>query len=109
MHIGIDTPRGLTKTLLYWAFAVPFEQWDYACVLAIIQAWNVKTVNLALHMGFTEFARVEEADPRGGLVFLKMTKEQCRWLRISGASKNNVRRNERTSGTELQRTAEQLS
>jgi RimJ/RimL family protein N-acetyltransferase len=100
MHLAADTPQALSRTLLYVAFAVPFEQWDYLCVLAIIQACNAKSLNIARHLGFREFARVEEAHPDGGLVFLKMTKEQCRWLSISGASKNNVRRRLSSSGTE---------
>jgi RimJ/RimL family protein N-acetyltransferase len=89
-------PWGYNRALLFNAFAIPFNQWDYRCLLAIIQAGNTKSLNLAEHLGFERFATVAEAHPSGGLVFWKMTKEQCRWLRISGGVEKNVRRRQRT-------------
>ena len=92
LHTCTDVPWGYNRALLFNAFDISFNQWDYRCLLAIIQAGNAKSLNLAEHLGFERFATVAEAHPSGGLVFLKMTKEQCRWLRISGGVKKNVRR-----------------
>lgn len=82
LHTATDVPWGYNRTLLRTAFTVPYVQWDYRCLLAIIQVGNQKSMNIADRLGFTEIAVVPEAHPAGGLRFLKMKKEDCRWLRL---------------------------
>lgn len=97
LHTSTDEPWGYNRALLFNAFAIPFNQWDYRCLLAIIQVGNAKSMNLADRLGFTEFATVAEAHPSGGLAFWKMNKQDCRWLTL-GSREEHVRRRQRPSG-----------
>jgi RimJ/RimL family protein N-acetyltransferase len=75
---------GITRHLLHKAFAAPFEQWGYECVMAVIQSSNMKSRALAKRLGFAEFATVPGAHPSGALHFFVMYKKDCRWLKPLG-------------------------
>ena len=83
IHVAAE-PGGITRFLLRKAFAAPFEQWGYECVMGVIQSSNTKSRELAERLGFTEFATVPGAHPSGALHFFVMYKKDCRWLKPSG-------------------------
>lgn len=80
MHIAVE-PRGLNRGALHHMFAVPFQQWRYACVLGIIPRGNVKSANLAQKLGFTRFAELPDAHPTGAIDFFRMNANECKWLK----------------------------
>lgn len=73
LHVCTDRP--LTKTLVRWAFKIPFEQWGYQYLAGIVSAKNLKSLRLATKLGFTEVGRIA-----GRLVCFELEKEKCRWL-----------------------------
>jgi L-amino acid N-acyltransferase YncA len=75
MHLCVDSITGINRALLKMAFQVPFVQWNYQYLLAIIQADNVKSLNMADRLGFTTFGEVP-----GHLRFGVMYRKDCRWL-----------------------------
>lgn len=87
MHCAVRDSTSLTRKLLAKAFAAPFEQWGYECVMGVVQSSNTKSRNLAERLGFKEFATVPGAHPSGALHFFVMYKKDCRWLKPSGRQK----------------------
>lgn len=77
LHLCVDTQDGLNRTLLAKAFQVPFIQWNYSYLLAIIQEQNTKSLNMATRLGFKKFGEVP-----GHLRFGVMYKDDCRWLKL---------------------------
>ncbi len=77
MHLCVDRHDGINRMLLWKAFEVPFEQWNYSYLLAIIQVQNTKSLNMAARLGFKQFGEVP-----GHLSFGVMYKDDCRWLKL---------------------------
>lgn len=84
LHTACDEPWGYNRELLRRAFAAPFEQWGYSCLLAAIETGNAKSRNLAMRLGFTEISALPGAHPSGALHFFVMYKKDCRWLKPLG-------------------------
>lgn len=80
LHTASDTQFGYNRTLLRYAFHVPFVQWNYKNLIGIAQVGNLKSNNIATRLGFKEFAILPDAHPSGGLRFSVMSKDSCRWL-----------------------------
>lgn len=78
-HIAAD-PRGLSRQLLFHAFATPFLQWEYKVLLGIVQAGNEASNHIATRLGFYKWATLPDAHPSGALEFYRMTKQECPWL-----------------------------
>ena len=78
MHLCLDSASALNRQLLWKAFQVPFEQWNYSYLLAIIQDQNVKSLNMATRLGFKKFGEVP-----GHLRFGVMYKADCCWLKLA--------------------------
>ena len=70
----------LTRDFLRKAFEVPFIQWDLEVMLGVIASGNTQSLRAARKLGFEEFAIVPRAHPDGALVFMRMYRENCRWL-----------------------------
>lgn len=77
MHLCLESAAALNRQLLWQAFRVPFEQWNYSYLLAIIQEHNVKSLNMATRLGFKKFGEVP-----GHLRFGVMYRDDCRWLKL---------------------------
>lgn len=88
LHLCVDAPDGLNRELLWKAFSTPFEDWNYHYLLAMIQADNVKSLNMADRLGFTGCGGVP-----GQLRFGVMYKANCRWLRLPELSNERRRSN----------------
>lgn len=87
LHTASDTQFGYNRTLLRYAFQVPFVQWNYKCLIGIAQVGNLRSNNVATRLGFEEFAILPDAHPSGGLRFSVMSKDSCRWLKPMGSYK----------------------
>lgn len=73
--LNVSTTRPLTRTLLWWAFHIPFEQWGFRFLMGCVSAKNLKSLNLAAKLGFTEVGRIE-----GEVHFFALQKQDCRWI-----------------------------
>ena len=82
-HTRTDKPWGYNRLLLGMAFDIPFKQWDYNCLISIIQSGNVKSLNMSNRLGFTERLVIQGAHPSGGLHIGVMYKAECRWLKLA--------------------------
>jgi hypothetical protein len=76
MHLCVDRPDALNRALLAKAFKVPFLQWKYSHIFAIIQRTNAKSLNMAVRLGFIRTGETPD------LWIGTMLKDDCRWLRL---------------------------
>ncbi len=70
----------LTPTYLAAIFDYPFNVCGVDKIIAPLGSKNVKALKVVSKMGFTEEARIENADTDGDIVFLTLTREACRFL-----------------------------
>ena len=75
LHLCVDSPTALNRALLARAFAVPFHQWNFTYLAAIIQEQNTASLNMAKRLGFVGVGMIP-----GHLRFFAMYKPDCRWL-----------------------------
>lgn len=73
--LHVSTLRPLTKTLVLWAFRIPFEQWGMRFLMAVGSAKNLKSLRIAAKLGFKEAGTIP-----GEVVFFALQKQDCRWL-----------------------------
>jgi hypothetical protein len=78
MHLCIDEGHPLDRELLAKAFKVPFIQWNYQHLFAIIQKDNAKSLNMAVRLGYIRTG--ETPDLWMGV----MLRDDCRWLKLPG-------------------------
>lgn len=82
----------LTPAYLAAVFDYPFNVCGVDKIIAPVSSGNGKALRLVGRMGFTEEARIRDADTDGDIVFLTMTRDSCRFLelrygeKISGAA-----------------------
>lgn len=74
-HLSVDTPGALNRELCRAAFRIPFEQWNYQYLAAIIPASNHKSINMAHRLGYQEVGTI----PRE-LWYGVLYRENCKWL-----------------------------
>ena len=70
----------LTPAYLAAVFDYPFNVCGVEKIIAPIGSKNVKALKLVSKMGFTEEARIKDADTDGDVVFLTLTRDACRFL-----------------------------
>jgi hypothetical protein len=75
MHLCTDV--SIPRALLSAAFRVPFLQWQYSHLFAIIQRTNAKSLNMATRLGYTECGGTPD------LWMGIMYREHCRWLKLA--------------------------
>lgn len=77
MHLCVDdTNTGLNRIILAKAFKVPFIQWNYSHLFAIIQRTNAKSLNMADRLGYVECGGTPD------LWMGIMYRTDCRWLKL---------------------------
>lgn len=81
MHMAGDTKHWITREFLLQAFRYPFVTCGLNLVLAVVPSGNLQALEIDRKLGFEEILYLPRAHPDGGLHFLKMTREQCRWVR----------------------------
>jgi len=76
-HIALEH---LTPAYLAAMFDYPFNVCGVDKIIAPVGSKNAKAQRLVRKMGFTEEARIKNADTDGDIVFLTMTRKACRYL-----------------------------
>jgi RimJ/RimL family protein N-acetyltransferase len=61
-------------------FDYPFNVCGVDKIIAPVGSKNAKAIRLVRKMGFTEEARIKNADTDGDIIFLTMTRDACRFL-----------------------------
>ena len=77
-HIAIQDR--ITPSWIAAIFDYPFNVCDVDKIIAPVVSSNVKAMKLVKKMGFTEEARIKNADTNGDIVFLTLTRDACRFL-----------------------------
>ena len=70
----------MTPTYLAAVYDYPFNVCGVDKIIAQIVSSNTKAIKLVQKMGFTEEARIKNADTSGDIVFLTLTRDACRFL-----------------------------
>ena len=78
LHLCVDSPTALNRALLFRAFAIPFIQWNFKFLCAIIQEQNTASLNMAKRLGFSGVGLIP-----GHLRFFAMYKPDCRWIYLA--------------------------
>ena len=79
-HIAIE--GRLTKAYLKAIFDYPFNVCQVKKIIVPVVSNHVKSIKLVTNMGFTEEARIANGSQDGDMIFLTMTKENCRFLGV---------------------------
>ena len=79
-HIAIEAR--LTKAYLKAIFDYPFNVCNVKKIIVPVVSNHVKSIKLVTNMGFTEEARIVDGSQDGDIIFLTMTKENCRFLGV---------------------------
>jgi RimJ/RimL family protein N-acetyltransferase len=82
MHICLE-PQGLNRRVLRMAFDVPFRQWGYEYVIALIEESNKRCLKLAASFGFKEFDIIPRVSRYAPARFFIMHKSDCKWLDLA--------------------------
>jgi RimJ/RimL family protein N-acetyltransferase len=77
-HIAIE--GRMTPTYLAAIFDYPFNVCGVDKIVVPVSSGNSKALRLVGKMGFTEEARIHNADTNGDIVFLTMARDSCRFL-----------------------------
>ena len=79
-HIAIE--GRMTKAYLKAIFDYPFNVCQVKKIIVPVVSSHVKSIKLVTNMGFTEEARIVDGSQDGDIIFLTMTKENCRFLGV---------------------------
>lgn len=79
-HIAIEAR--LTKAYLKAIFDYPFNVCNVKKIIVPVVSNHVKSIKLVTNMGFTEEARIVDGSQDGDIIFLTMTRENCRFLGV---------------------------
>jgi hypothetical protein len=80
MHIALDSPAAL-RSLLRPAFRIPFLEFRFGTVTALVLSTNERSMRLVEHVGFSEAGRLKDGWAKGvDQVIYQMRREDCRWL-----------------------------
>lgn len=82
MHMAGEGKRWITREFLTRAFRYPFITLDLPMVFGIVPSGNKAALEIDRRLGFTELMYVEGAHPDGGLHFLQLKREDCRFLEM---------------------------
>jgi RimJ/RimL family protein N-acetyltransferase len=81
IHVASDgTKRWLNREFLWFTFHYAFNQLKVKKLVGPVPASNAAALKFDLNLGFVEEARITDACEGGDLIFLTMTREQCRFL-----------------------------
>lgn len=80
-HIAGDG-NWLKRQFLWVIFDYPFNQLKVSRITAPVASTNKKCRRFIEHLGFTHEATLKDAEPDGDLLIYKMTRDECRWLRM---------------------------
>lgn len=70
----------ITRTFLGAIFRYAYEQCGVNKVILPVSSGNEKSNHFVKHLGFTEEARIRDADPHGDIILYSLAKSECRFL-----------------------------
>lgn len=70
----------LTRTFIGAIFRYAFAQCGVNKVILPVSSGNTKSNRFVKHLGFTEEARIRDADPDGDIIIYSLAKSECRFL-----------------------------
>lgn len=70
----------LTRAFVGAIFRYAYEQCGVNKVILPVSSANAKSMRLVNHLGFTEEARIRDADPGGDIIIYTLKKSDCRFL-----------------------------
>lgn len=70
----------ITKAYLGAIFRYAYEKCGVNKVILPVSSGNDKSNKFVKHLGFTEEARVKDADPAGDIIIYTLAKSDCRFL-----------------------------
>ncbi len=80
MHVALDHPSA-ARHLIIPAFRAAFVDLGRGIVYGQVLSNNPRALDLDLHLGFREVARLKDAwEPGIDIHVLEMRREECRWL-----------------------------
>jgi RimJ/RimL family protein N-acetyltransferase len=82
-HVSGLCENWLSRDALWVAFHYPFVQLGCQKLLGMTPSANVKALEFARRLGFTEVGRVTDAYRDGDLVVFEMDRKDCRWLSLA--------------------------
>lgn len=81
MHVVVQAPEVMSPRVIREAFEYPFIVCRCEVVLALVDSTNEAALDFDTRLGFSEFARIPRGGVDGDLVMLRMSRDECRWLR----------------------------
>lgn len=88
MHMAGEGKNWINREFLRTAFRYPFVTLGLPMVFGVIPSGNKAALELDRKLGFTELMYVEGAHPDGGLHFMQMKREDCRFLEMEHEQKS---------------------
>lgn len=70
----------VTRQYLGAIFRYAFHQCGVDKVILPVSSGNPKAIRFVEHLGFTEEARIKDADPLGDIIIFTLTKSACKFL-----------------------------
>ena len=81
VHLAGDGKHWLNREFLHVCCSYAFDQMKCNVAMGFIDADNAASLQLALHFGFSELARIHGGSGDCDTVILKMMREECAWLK----------------------------
>lgn len=72
----------MNRALLWAIFGYVFLQLKCKVAFGLIDSSNKPAIEFATRIGLKEVARFADMYPHGDGVFLQMTKDECKWIRL---------------------------
>ena len=85
-HVAGFYQHWINRDLLWVCFYYPFNQLKCNVMFGEVPSNNKKALAFDRKLGFKDYARIEGVFPDADLIVLRMTREECRWLRITPRS-----------------------
>lgn len=85
-HLAGEGRRWMTRKFLWAGFDFPFNRLKVNKIVGLVPSYNEEARSLNRKLGYREEAVVEGYFPRGDMVVMTMTRDQCRWLGLKGVN-----------------------
>lgn len=82
VHLAGIGKRWMTREYLWFCFHYPFEQLGVNKLIGLVESDNADAIRLNKHFGYIIEATLKDAAPKGDLLIMTMTKDQCKWLSL---------------------------
>lgn len=81
MHVVIQKPEAVSPRMVRESFEYPFLVCGCTAILAPVDSTNAAALKFDRKLGFSDFAVIPNGGTEGDLIWLRMLRSECRWLR----------------------------